>query len=102
FDDKATRAERQETDKLAAIRTLFDYLVDKCGQLFTPSEYLTIDEQLNLSKENGWMTHTFRGISENGCIPTLMKKRSWSHLRPQCQKPKKDVTSAIGQKTQQA
>ncbi|GLV46045.1 uncharacterized protein CBL_05132 [Carabus blaptoides fortunei] len=46
FDDKATRAERQETDKLAAIRTLFDYLVDKCGQLFTPSEYLTIDEQL--------------------------------------------------------
>lgn len=46
FDDKATRAERQETDKLAAIRALFDYIVNKCGQLFTPSEYLTVDEQL--------------------------------------------------------
>ncbi|XP_071052896.1 piggyBac transposable element-derived protein 4-like [Onthophagus taurus] len=46
FDEKATRAERQETDKLAAIRVLFDYIVNKCGQLFTPSEYLTVDEQL--------------------------------------------------------
>ena len=46
FDDKGTRQERQATDKLAAIRELFDSFVDKCQALYTPSPYVCIDETL--------------------------------------------------------
>ena len=30
FDDKATRQERRQTDKLAAIREVFDYIAAAC------------------------------------------------------------------------
>lgn len=46
FDDIRTRKERVLTDKLAAIRDLFENIVSKFQQYFTPSEYVTIDEQL--------------------------------------------------------
>ena len=46
FDDKSTRQERQATDKLAAIRELFDSFAEKCQALYTPSPYVCIDETL--------------------------------------------------------
>lgn len=46
FDDVRTRGERVKTDKLAAIRYVFDNIVEKCKTVFRPSEYVTIDEQL--------------------------------------------------------
>jgi len=46
FDDKGTRQERQATDKLAAIRELFDSFAEKCQALYTPSPYVCIDETL--------------------------------------------------------
>lgn len=46
FDDKITRVERQLTDKLAAIRELFDIFVSKCNSLYTPSPYVCVDETL--------------------------------------------------------
>lgn len=46
FDDKTTRNERQQADKLAAIRELFDYFVDKCKELYIPSPYMCVDETL--------------------------------------------------------
>lgn len=46
FDDKLTRAERKELDKLAAIREVWDKFVDNCRKCFEPYEHITIDEQL--------------------------------------------------------
>ena len=46
FDDSQTRPERQKFDKLAAIRTIFDQFTSQCKIVYSPSEYLTIDEQL--------------------------------------------------------
>lgn len=46
FDDKRTRAERKEHDKLAAIRELWDAFVNNCNKAFEPYEHITIDEQL--------------------------------------------------------
>lgn len=46
FDDKDTRAERREIDKLAAFRDVFERSINKMKKLYVPSEYTTIDEQL--------------------------------------------------------
>ena len=46
FDDKITRMERREHDKLAAIREIWDMFVTNCRKAFEPYENLTIDEQL--------------------------------------------------------
>lgn len=46
FDNSGTRIERQKLDKLAAIRAIFDQFVSQCKAVYSPSEYLTIDEQL--------------------------------------------------------
>ncbi|XP_013006050.2 piggyBac transposable element-derived protein 4 isoform X2 [Cavia porcellus] len=46
FDDKTTRQERKRTDNLAAIRSLFENFVSNCQAVYTPSKYMTIDEQL--------------------------------------------------------
>lgn len=46
FDNKATRAERQQADKLAAIRELFGLFVANCKNNYTNSEYTTVDEML--------------------------------------------------------
>ena len=51
FDDKSTRAQRKEVDKLAPIRDIFDEFVENCILNYNPSEYVTIDEML----------HAFRG-----------------------------------------
>ena len=46
FDDKDTRKERRETDRLAPIRDVFQVIISKCSELYTPSEFCTLDEQL--------------------------------------------------------
>lgn len=46
FDDKITRTERKNIDKLAPIRELFDNFVNKCKNGYSLSEYVTIDEKL--------------------------------------------------------
>lgn len=46
FDDFTNRSERNDIDKLAPIRELFEVLVQNFQNNFIPSEYLTLDEQL--------------------------------------------------------
>lgn len=46
FDDRSTREERRIVDRLAPIRTLFDHIVQRSQDLYVPSEYCTVDEQL--------------------------------------------------------
>ena len=46
FDDKMTRNQRKETDKLAAIRYILDEFVQICKNAYCLSEFLTIDEML--------------------------------------------------------
>lgn len=47
FDDKTTRPDRREYDKLAAIREFFANFVLSCKSSFNLSEYTTIDEMLH-------------------------------------------------------
>ena len=46
FDDKSTRTVRQQADKLAAIRELFDAFVEKSNNLYNPSPFVCVDETL--------------------------------------------------------
>lgn len=46
FDDKTTRAERKSTDKFAPIRNIWESFVENARSLYSPAEYVTIDEQL--------------------------------------------------------
>lgn len=46
FDDKRTRPERRQTDKLAAIRDICAMLVKNCKNNFIVGEAVTVDEQL--------------------------------------------------------
>lgn len=51
FDDKETRTERREIDKLAAIRSILDSFVQNCKNSYIVGECVAIDEML----------HPFRG-----------------------------------------
>lgn len=46
FDDKESRIQRRELDKLAPIREIFDIFVTNCKSAYTPFHYVTIDEKL--------------------------------------------------------
>lgn len=46
FDSRDTRTARQYNDNFAPIREILDHLVENCIKLYTPSQNLTIDEQL--------------------------------------------------------
>lgn len=46
FDDLATRPERREVDKLAAIRYIHDTFASNCKKSYTPNAGVCIDEQL--------------------------------------------------------
>lgn len=46
FDNKATRMQRKEIDKLAAIRTLFDAFIKRCKECYSVGQNVTIDEML--------------------------------------------------------
>lgn len=46
FDDKTTRPERKQTDKLAAIRWILDEFTKNCKNNYSVGEFMTIDEML--------------------------------------------------------
>nr|XP_023012848.1 piggyBac transposable element-derived protein 4-like [Leptinotarsa decemlineata] len=46
FDNIDTREKRRQLDKLAPIRTLFDYFVENCKEAYTIGLNATIDEKL--------------------------------------------------------
>ncbi|KAK7877722.1 hypothetical protein WMY93_030536 [Mugilogobius chulae] len=46
FDDRETRAARRATDRLAAIREVWDSFVQRLPLLYTPGSDVTVDEQL--------------------------------------------------------
>ncbi|XP_029986470.1 piggyBac transposable element-derived protein 4-like, partial [Sphaeramia orbicularis] len=46
FDDRETRAERRASDKLAAVRKLWDAWVERLPALYNPGPDVTVDEQL--------------------------------------------------------
>lgn len=46
FDDRETRAERRQTDLFAPIREIWEMFIEKCRTHYSPSNNLTIDEQL--------------------------------------------------------
>lgn len=46
FDDKVTREIRRGTDKIAAIRDVFDSFVHNCESAYNMSEFVTNDEML--------------------------------------------------------
>lgn len=46
FDNKVERQKKQKTDRMAAIRELFDHIVNISKNSYVPSDTVTIDEQL--------------------------------------------------------
>ncbi|GBP21878.1 PiggyBac transposable element-derived protein 4 [Eumeta japonica] len=46
FDDKNTRRERRESDRLAPIRDVWEKFIENCKKLYKPGSYITVDEQL--------------------------------------------------------
>jgi hypothetical protein len=52
LDDRTTRAERSEADKLAPIRHLFELFVTKCKSHYSVGELVTIDEKLEKLRGN--------------------------------------------------
>jgi len=46
FDDRDTRDTRRAVDKFAPIRELWNSFAEQCRTVYTPSPYLTVDEQL--------------------------------------------------------
>ena len=46
FDDKQTRESRRANDKFAPVRDVWNLFVSQCMKMYTPSAYLTVDEQL--------------------------------------------------------
>jgi hypothetical protein len=46
FDDHSTRIKRRESDKFCHIRSIFEEIVKKFQENYTPGENVTLDEQL--------------------------------------------------------
>lgn len=46
FDDRSTRRERKEVDRLAPIRDVFEMFVQNCKKCYIPGENVTVDEML--------------------------------------------------------
>ena len=46
FDDSATRKERKKTDVFTAMRKLWDRVISKCRDNYSPGPHITVDEQL--------------------------------------------------------
>ena len=46
FDDKDTRQERRQTDKLAAVREIFNIFITNCKTYYSLGQNVTVDEQL--------------------------------------------------------
>ncbi|CAB3254174.1 unnamed protein product [Arctia plantaginis] len=46
FDDRNTRQERRESDRLAPIRDFWEKFIGNCRKWYKPGSYITVDEQL--------------------------------------------------------
>ena len=46
FDCKETRADRAKTDKLAAIRSVWEAFIEVCNTIYIPGPHLTVHEEL--------------------------------------------------------
>ncbi|XP_071572267.1 piggyBac transposable element-derived protein 4-like [Temnothorax nylanderi] len=46
FDDKSTRQERRQSDRLAPIRDLWDSFISNCTKYYSPGKNVTIGEQV--------------------------------------------------------
>ena len=46
FDNKNSRSLRRQADKFAAIRELWDSVMDNCQKSYFPGANVTVDEQL--------------------------------------------------------
>ena len=46
FDDKTSRQRRRQSDKFAAIRDLWNAVMDNCQKSYFPHSHVTVDEQL--------------------------------------------------------
>lgn len=46
FDDRNTRQERRESDRLAPIRNFWEQFIENCRKWYKPGSYITVDEQL--------------------------------------------------------
>jgi hypothetical protein len=46
FGDRPSREERRKSDRLAPIRDIFDHVVKKSSELYSPSDCCTLDEML--------------------------------------------------------
>lgn len=46
FDDRATRLERKDIDKLAAVREMFDFFIQHCKSHYDLGQNVTVDEML--------------------------------------------------------
>ncbi|CAG5058124.1 unnamed protein product [Parnassius apollo] len=46
FDDRSTREERQQNDRLAPIRNIFDHIVKVFSEVYSPSDCCTLDKML--------------------------------------------------------
>ena len=71
FDDSTTK-ERRSTDRLAPIRDIFESVVASFRQMYSPTEFVTLDEALE----------PFRGRC--GFVPYLPKKPAKYGLKLQC------------------
>nr|CAH7769240.1 unnamed protein product [Callosobruchus chinensis] len=66
FDDKATRVQRKETDKLAAVRSIVEIFVNNCRSSYSLGEFVTIiDEKLQAFRGRcSFVYHNFRNFEE--------------------------------------
>ncbi|KAG0721213.1 PiggyBac transposable element-derived protein 4 [Chionoecetes opilio] len=88
FDDRMTRPQRLQGDRLAPIRVLWDAFVEHCIANYSPGAHLTVDEQLVAFRGNC----AFRMYIANKHANHLLK-----HQRPQQSgfTPGKSTTNCI-------
>ncbi|KAL7646290.1 UNVERIFIED_CONTAM: hypothetical protein RMT77_003199 [Armadillidium vulgare] len=46
FDDSNTRVARQENDRFAAIRIIYEIFITNCRKMYIPNENITVEDQL--------------------------------------------------------
>ncbi|CAH2006746.1 unnamed protein product [Acanthoscelides obtectus] len=66
FDDELTRKERMKNTKLAALGNLFEEFIQNCKGNYSPGEYLTVDEMLQVTP--AFLSKPGLSISERLCF----------------------------------
>lgn len=71
FDDRETRAQRRSSDKLAAVRELWDRWADRLPYMYNPGPDVTVDEQLVPFRGTWWWYRANRVARLLACIGCL-------------------------------